>query len=265
MRLLWLSLVCGACSFDTSGGASDPADADPNAVIDSAAIDGAAIDGAAIDATVSDAAPGAVSHQESQSGGSTGMDSVSVTVSAGTNATWLAAVATRDFQEVDSVDGMGATWTRVVSQCSAENKTGVDLWTTSGTFPGGEVSSQLGQTATAAVIAVTRYDNVSGLGTISTENLNPACNSAANESNSYSFVTDPAGATGIVYVATGHREKAHTPGAGLVERIENHASSSATVGLSISDGPIAGADALIVNGTFSGSDDWAVVAVELQP
>ena len=70
----------------------------------------------------------------------------------------------------------------------------------------------------------------------------------------------------VVYGADAIRQRTHTPGAGYTERVEIHQGSGGDVaGLAVEDTPVAVAAPVAVNGSFSGSVDWAVVGVEIKP
>jgi len=62
------------------------------------------------------------------------------------------------------------------------------------------------------------------------------------------------------------RNKTHTPGTGYTERAEvKQGSSGSMASVAVEDKSVASASTVIVNGTFSSTVDWAVVALEIKP
>jgi hypothetical protein len=92
-----------------------------------------------------------------------------------------------------------------------------------------------------------------------------AC-SGGVDSASYN-VSVPASVPGAAaYGAVAIRNRTHTPGSGYTERAEKSQGSSGDMaGLAIEDRALAAAGTIAVNGTLSGSVDWAVVAIEIRP
>jgi uncharacterized repeat protein (TIGR02543 family) len=211
-----------------------------------------------------------VAFEESQ----TGSSSKSTTVATSTNLIgvsghlYLAAISTKDNVAVTGVSGLGLSWTLVQAQCSGRSNTGVEVWRAQGTPSGnGAVTATLAAKASYAVIAVTRYsgvDAVNPLGNMvsgNTNGVNGACSGGSdNKSYSFNFTTATTGA--MVYGAAAMRDRSHTPGAGYTERAEIKKSSAS---VAVQDKGIAAAGPVILNGTFSGSADWAVVGLEIKP
>ena len=219
------------------------------------------------DAVVDGASTGPA-HQVSQAAGSTNASEVSVTIGGGSATTWTAAVVHREFSPVTSVNGLGLAWTRVESQCGAENKSGVDVWTATGTAGAGSVTAELGQTSSQAAIAVSRFSGVQSIGTVVTANTRPdgTCPGGDQESDGYTFPIDPLATLGLIYVAVGNRNESHTPGPGFSEHAEIHAGTGiASAGVAVASGEIDGQDVVAVSGGFGGNDEWGAVAVELRP
>jgi methionine-rich copper-binding protein CopC len=116
---------------------------------------------------------------------------------------------------------------------------------------------------------VSRYsgvDAVNPLGNIvsgNTMGVNGAC-SGGVDNNSYSFdlTTIPQDGA-VVYGAAAMRNHIHTPGAGYTERAEIMQGGKASV--AVQDQSVVSASAVIVNGSFDDTVDWAVVAVEIRP
>lgn len=215
----------------------------------------------------------AVTHQMTQTGGATGASSVATdAIVAGFDGhLYLAAIASKPPRTVSNVQGLGLAWTRVRTQCSGRNQTGIDIWVAKGNPSGsGLVSATFSGTTTNAAIAVSRYsnaDSVSSAGAISgnTRGVNGAC-SGGVDSSSYAFNLTATIAGAMVYGAVTMWGKTHTPGAGYTERADRkQGASGSEASVAVEDKPILGPSTVLVNGSFSGAVDWAVIALEIKP
>ncbi len=218
-------------------------------------------------------AGGDVVFEEVQPGGS----SVSATVTSASitgvsGHLYLASVSSKPNRSVNSVSGLGLTWTKVDEQCGGRNQTGVSVWMAQGTPSGnGTVTAMLSSAPTNAVIAVSRYSGVDGsspIGNIISANTNGVDGSCSggvdNASYSVNLMTVMNGA--VVFGAVAHRNKTHTPGSGYTERVEfHHGSGGDETSVSTMDKTVDSPSTVAVNGTFSGAVDWAVIAVEILP
>lgn len=215
-----------------------------------------------------------VVHEETQTGGSSFDATVATTasLSGGINNLYLAAITTRPKIKVNAVAGLGLSWKQVKAQCSGRNNLGVELWMAQGTpAAAGAVTAALASPATNAVIAVTRYSGASTATPLSTtisgntKGVNGTCTGGFdNASYSFDLNTTDAGAT--IYGVAGLRNKTHTPAIGSTERAEikqGTTSNVATIAVVDKIVPLAGATTF--SGTFSGSTDWAVIAVVIKP
>ena len=70
---------------------------------------------------------------------------------------YLAAVSSKSPRVVTAMTGLSLTWTRLSTQCSGRNQTGVELWWARGAATTGTVTATLASAPTNAVIAVARY------------------------------------------------------------------------------------------------------------
>ena len=87
-----------------------------------------------------------------------------------------------------------------------------------------------------------------------------------SDNSSYSFNLTTGVADAVVYSAAARRHKPHTPGSGYTERDEiQQGGGGAAAGEAVQDQSFASASTVTVDGSFSGSVDWAVVAVEIKP
>ncbi len=216
---------------------------------------------------------GNITLEESVSGVSSGSTTVSTTgnVASVSGNVYLAAVSSKSYKSVASVSGLDLTWSEVAIQCSGRNNTGVSIWLGQGTSGASEsVTATFNASPTNAVILVSRYSGVSTsnpVGSIVSGNSNGvdgAC-SGGTDSDSYSL-SFSAGSGSTVFGAGALRNRTHTQGAGFTARGDIAEGAGGDVaGLSIFDQSIGTAGVVSVNGSFSSSVDWAVVAVELRP
>jgi len=219
---------------------------------------------------------GAIVHEETQTGGSTGATSVATTTSlVGVSGNlYLAAISNRSNRSVTSVTGLGLTWTRVKAQCSTRGRLGLEVWKAQGIPQGGSngvVTATFSAAPDNAAIAVSRYSGVNAanpIGNIISGNLNGVNGACADgsENNAYSF--DLATTTNgvIVYGAISMRQETHTPGAGYTERADRmQGSGSTAAAVAVEDKSFASPGTAVVNGTFSNNVYWAVIGLELKP
>jgi len=215
---------------------------------------------------------GSVVYMETRGGGAYGtIVTTSASLAAVSGDLYLAAISTRPLMNALSVSGLGLTWTRVQAQCSGRGATGVEVWMALGTpSASGPVSAAFPGNADA-VITVSRYSGVAATNPIGTAisgntlGLNGACSGGVDNS-AYSFDLNVSAGGAMVYCAAAMRNKTHTPGSGYSERIEIFQGASGNVaGLAIEDRGIPSPALVTVNGTFSGSVDWAVAALEIKP
>jgi hypothetical protein len=210
--------------------------------------------------------------QEVVSGGSVGLASVATAgpVGAGSGALYLAAVAAKSNTSVTGISGLGLTWTQVRHQCGGRGQTGVAVFRAQGSpAAGGIVTANLAEAASAAVIHVARYSGASATGPIgaiasaNTNGTSGAC-SGGIDGAAYDFGLTTGGSNSLVFVAAAMRSKNHLPGSGYAEIAETYAGSGgSTAGASLAQRLVASPSALSVNGSFDGTSDWAVVAVEV--
>jgi hypothetical protein len=211
--------------------------------------------------------------EETVTGVSANSSSVSTAapIAAGSNQLYLAAVAFKSNVAVTSVSGLGLGWSPVRQQCGGRSQTGIALFQARGSpGSGGVVTANLAETASNAVIAVTRYSGTSSTSTIgnvvsaNTNGLTGSC-SGGVDSAAYAFDLATGAANSVVFVAAAMRSKDHTPGAGYGEIVESYAGSGgSTAGASLAERLVASAGSTSVNGSFDSTTDWAVVAAEIR-
>jgi len=217
-----------------------------------------------------------VVHEETQTGGSSNSATVTTAaplsgVTSANGHLYLAAISTRSRTKVNSVLGLGLTWTLLKSQCSGRKNIGVEVWMAQGTpSSNGSVTANLASAPYNAVIAVSRYSGVAANpigGSIAgnTNGVNATC-SGGTDNSFYSFNQNVATSGVVVYGAAGMRGRSHTPGAGYRERAEiKQGTSTQVASIAIQDKVVAVAGNALFNGTLSGSTDWAVISVKIKP
>lgn len=193
----------------------------------------------------------------------------SASLSAGsTGDLYLAVVAPKPNIAVTSVTGLGLTWSLVRAQCAARAQTRVEVWVAQGAGTAGSVTATMASAPSNTVIEVSRYSGASGLGVVVSANplgVSGACSGGA-DSNAYSTTLTTTANNSLVFVAPSMRNRLHTPGASFTERIERMQGTGGTAASAASaDKPAPTAGSTAVNGSFSGTVDWAVVAVEVKP
>jgi len=216
---------------------------------------------------------GTIVHQETMTGGSTGLTSVTSASLIGVSGhLYLAAISNRSNKIVTSVSGLGLAWTLVKAQCSTRGRLGLEVWKAQGTPSGnGVVTATFSATPDNAAIAVSRYSGVSAVnpvGNLISGNLNGVngtC-SGGSESNAYSFNLSTTANGAMVYGAISMRQETHTPGAGYIERVDlMQGSGSNAAAVAVEDKNFISPGTTVVNGSFSNSVYWAVIALELKP
>ncbi|MGH7454329.1 MAG: FlgD immunoglobulin-like domain containing protein, partial [bacterium] len=122
-----------------------------------------------------------------------------------------------------------------------------------------------------AVIAVSRYSGVAATNPIgnviggNTNGLNGAC-SGGVDGNAYSFNLTTTANDAVIYGAVALKARTHTPGAGYTERVEfQHPHAVNPIGVAVEDKSVAFATTVAIEGSFNGSVDWALAALEIKP
>ncbi|MFQ5737374.1 MAG: hypothetical protein ACE5JX_00040 [Acidobacteriota bacterium] len=213
-----------------------------------------------------------VAFEEVQTGASSASSGVTTAadVVAAADHLYLAVISAKPHQSVVAVSGLGLSWTAVGEQCSGRNQTGVVLWQAQG-FPSGNgnVTATLAGVADNAVIAVSRYSGASGgvpIGNVISGNTTGTggfC-SGGTDSASYSFDLSTSADDSLVFAAVAMRNKMHSPGAGFTERVEVQQGVGGSVAsVALQDQPVPLVAVQPVNGSFSASVDWAVIAAEI--
>ncbi len=214
----------------------------------------------------------AVTHEETQTGGSTATNSVTTSsnLTAAVDHLYIAAISTRQHDLASSVSGLGLSWTRLAEQCSGRLQTGVEIWTAQGVPSGnGTVTASFSTTVDNAVIAVSRYSgvaSVSPLGSNAVHNSNGQDGSCSGGTDSSAFsINFNANAGGsIIYSAIAPRQKSFTPGSGYSELAEiSQGESGDKIGIAIQEKSLVSEALTTVDGSFNGSTDWAVFALEI--
>ena len=182
---------------------------------------------------------------------------------------FLAAISMKPYRDINSVSGLGLTWTEVRTQCAGRSQTGVSIWMAQGTPGSGVVEATLASAPNNAVIIVSRYAGANPdnpIGSIVSGNTNGQdglCD-GGSDGPSYSFPITASINNAMIFGAAAMRNKTHTPGAGYTEREETVAGSGGSAaGLAVVDTTIETASTVNFLGDFSSNVDWAAVGVEI--
>ena len=216
---------------------------------------------------------GQIVHQETQTGASSNSLTVitSTSLAGANNDLYLAAIVSRSKRAVSSVSGLGLDWSLVKAQCSGRNLTGVEVWMAQGpASASGAVTATFASAPSNAVIAVSRYSGVDAtnpFGSVFSGNtlgVDGACSGGVDNA-SYSFGLATTVNDAVIYGAAAIRSTTHTPGAGYTERAEIKQGSSSPATVAVQDKSVAAVGMDALEGSFGGSNDWAVVGIELKP
>jgi hypothetical protein len=209
--------------------------------------------------------------QEVVSGSATDTSAVATSgpVAAGSDALYLAAISFKPNVNVASVSGLGLDWTPVRQQCAARAQTGIALFQASGSpSAGGAVTAQLASAPASAVISVARYAGAGGLGSVAAANTrgeSGAC-SGGTDGSTYRLALATGAADSLVFAAAALRTRSHLPGAGYLELAEHSAGGGGdSSGVALVERAAGAPGTVSVDGSFSGTVDWAVVGVEILP
>jgi len=195
----------------------------------------------------------------------------SVTPSAGYQ--YFVAVGTKESNEaeyVDSVTGMGVTWTRMSDMCGGRAQTQVHLFKASGSPTSGSVTATWdnpGDVPSDACIVVFAYSGLAGgafegnSDTLNTNGSGGAC-SGGSDSSSFSGSIDVSAANSVVMSVGNFRGKTLTPGSGWTKTFDvaNSGTASNCVGM---EQVFSTTGTKTYDGSLSGSSDWDVMTHEL--
>ena len=206
------------------------------------------------------------------SGGSAGVATVSTSdpLAAAAGQLYLAAVGTKPYRAVSVVDGLGLSWFPVRAQCGARGQTGVDVFAAIGAPTGdAPVTATLAAAPLNATIGVARYsgvDVVTPLGALVSDNTggsDGAC-SGGSDSATYALDLTTTAPGSVVFAATAMRHRVHTPGTDYGEQLEVVTGSGGnSSSVALQDQVVASAGPVVVDGSFTGNVDWAVVGLEI--
>jgi hypothetical protein len=187
-------------------------------------------------------------------------------------ALYLATISTKPYHPVIGLSGLGLSWEKLKAQPAGRSQTGVEIWMARGMpSENSTITADLQSAPLNALISVVQYQGVDRalpLGTVTSVNTNGIDGTASggNDSDAYSFSFSTTTAQAQLFSAVSMRHKSHTPGSEFSEIIQLHQGSGGDMaGLALQERTTAKPQTLTVDGSFSGSVDWAVIAVELRP
>ena len=218
----------------------------------------------------------AIAHEETVTGSSDSSTTVtSASITGTTNHLYLASISEKGNLTVSSVSGLGLTWTLVKAQCGGRAQTRTEVWYALGPPSGsGTVTATFGSAPAEAVIAVSRYSGInttSPIGNTVGKNsvgVDDATCTGGTDANSYTANLTTTVDNSFAFGAVSLRARTHTAGTGYTERGEVSSPNTPSgdgSGVAVEDKTVASASTLAVDGTLSGVNDYAVVAVEIKP
>ena len=227
------------------------------------------VEGTAASATAYSVSSG-LTVEEVATGGSGGVTTVTTAanLTAVVDHLYLASISFKPNTSVVSVTGLGLLWTEVKAQCGGRSQTGISVWKAQGTPTGDEVvTATLSSAPSNAAIGVTRYSGATGIGTVESTNTNGmggSC-SGGTDTSSYSLQLATLSDGAVVYAGVAMRHRSHTPGVGYAEQMEfAQGSGGRTASIAVEDQEFDVMSTVTVNGSFTATVDWAVVAAEIQ-
>jgi hypothetical protein len=180
---------------------------------------------------------------------------------------YLAAISFKPNVAVTGVSGLGLVWSPLGAQCAGRSQTGVAVWQARGRpTADGAVTATFAEPPLNSVLTVSRYSGVGGVVRAASANSVGAAGACAGgtDGDAYALAFGTATSRSLVYVAAAARHRDHLPGPGFVERAQIFAGSAGNVaGISVADFRAGAPAPAPVAGRFSGTVDWAVVALEI--
>jgi VCBS repeat-containing protein len=213
-----------------------------------------------------------VTHEQSASGASTAAASITAQSELVPvyDQLYVAAVSMAPQTPVQSVAGMGLSWTRVRAQCSGRAQTGVEIWIAHGSPTAGAVTATFTQIPSQAVLVVSRYAGVDpgrarGVAvSLNTNGVNGAC-SGGTDSNTYSVDLPTSSQAGMLLLAAAALDRTHVPGPGFQTiAAQSSGDSSVTASAYLVQKPVVPGTPTL-DGGFDAPVDWAVALLEIRP
>lgn len=190
----------------------------------------------------------------------------------GNNRLYLAAISTKPNIVIGSVYGLGLGWQWAGMQCAGRSNTRTDVWWAYGSpktsTPVTAVFSN--KNFRAAVIAVVSYSGAGSINnTISKNSIgvrDVKC-SGGSDQNRYSLSVQNSSSSSIVFGAVGLRQHDHAPLNGFTEIVELHTnrSNGDDAGIAVIEKFNNTVGFRDISGTFSSSNDYSVVGLEILP
>ena len=141
---------------------------------------------------------------------------------------YLVAIASKPYEPVDAVEGLGLSWFRAVEQCGGRHQTGVTVFVAMGTTSGDSViTARMDDDPKNALITVLRYsgidpdDPIAFVASANTNGISGGCDGGSDGSG-YAYEMAPASASGVLVTAAAMRMRGHTLGPGWTEVAETH-------------------------------------------
>jgi uncharacterized protein YjiK len=186
---------------------------------------------------------------------------------------YIAAIAGSGSISVNSVAGLGLSWTILSAQCATGNSVGLEVWAGEGVpTQNGAVTATFSGSPDNSVIAVSRYSNVdlsnavSGVLSGNPAGLNGSC-SSNSKSSSYSFDLSTTVDGAIVFgAATATKNGLHNPGVNFTERAEvSQGRGKSETSVAVQDKMVTLASLTTVDGSFDKTVEWAIIGLAINP
>lgn len=173
---------------------------------------------------------------------------------------------------IDTVGGLGLTWTEVDLVCNASDEQRIGIWWARGTPQVGSdaINVDISGEPYGTAVAVFRVTNVPASGSpgeFHFENSNGpmgACNSS-NPDTSYSFDYDVVDDNALLLAGTAIHARSHTAGAMWTEETELHKAGTGgrNTGMAV-ESRTSSAMTVTVDGSFNGINNWVTGVMEVR-
>jgi hypothetical protein len=183
---------------------------------------------------------------------------------------YIAAIACRPPRAVQSVQGLGLTWTQRSSQCSGRSTAAVEVWTAQGSPTFGPVTVTFDQAPDHAALHVSRWaavnpnDPVRALVSGNTNGVQGSCTGGADDTTySFDLSVGQVGGVALGFVEAGMQAHQSANGFAVVDSIV-HGDSISAASLHVGSRDAA-TTSITWAGSFAQAVDWTAIALEIRP
>jgi hypothetical protein len=171
---------------------------------------------------------------------------------------------------VQSVQGLGLTWTQRSSQCSGRSTAAVEVWTAQGSPTFGPVTVTFDQAPDHAALHVSRWaavnpnDPVRALVSGNTNGVQGSCTGGADDTTySFDLSVGQVGGVALGFVEAGMQAHQSANGFAVVDSIV-HGDSISAASLHVGSRDAA-TTSITWAGSFAQAVDWTAIALEIRP